>query len=119
MAGRRNSFVLALISAILFTALGYLINQLPELPNKVENRKWIILAVMVLTLLVWGIAMLTNKCSSLENGDNSRIIVRKNWMIGQRNKIEVSRQDTEVSENSLVGKDLNVEVKNQADGDKQ
>jgi type VI protein secretion system component VasK len=53
----KRSWLWILIGAIVTTVLGYLTSQLPEFPNKAANARWIIAAVVVLTLVAWWVAM--------------------------------------------------------------
>jgi NADH:ubiquinone oxidoreductase subunit 4 (subunit M) len=99
----KNPFLLALISAVSTSCIGYLINQLPEIPNKTQNSKWIFTAVIVITLVVWILAVLQNQFSIKQS--NLRTVVRRNWLIGSRNKLAVRARDAEISENQLIGKE--------------
>jgi hypothetical protein len=104
----KNPLLLALISAVSTSCVGYLINQLPEIPNKAQNGKWIFAAVVVITLVVWIVAILQNRSSS--ERCNSRTRVRRNWLIGSHNKVAVKTHDVEISDNKLIGKEQELTV---------
>lgn len=74
----KHPIFLALVSAFSTSLLGYLINQLPEVPNKSENYRWIILAVAIVTAIVWIIGVRINqqpspKPQKIANSENAPI----------------------------------------------
>lgn len=104
---QKNPVMLALIAALATSLLGYLINQLPEMPNKQQNTVWIILAVVFVTLVVWVVAVSQNQSSS-----GARTVVRRNTLKGEGNQMRVSKQDAEVSDNIVQGKNQRFDVDN-------
>lgn len=104
---QKNPMILALIAAVATTVLGYLINQLPEMPNKEQNWVWIILAVVLVTVVVFVVAVLQNQSSS-----GGRTVVRGNILKGKKNQMRVSQQDVEVRDNTIDGEEQSFSVEN-------
>jgi hypothetical protein len=57
----KRPWVLALVSAIVTSALGYATNQALDIPNKDKYAHWIIGAVVLLTLASAGLAVLDRR----------------------------------------------------------
>ena len=100
-----NSFVLALLAAIITGVSGYLINQFPELPNKEKNFPWIATAVAGTTLLVGVLAFLQQSPGPDRAGG---AVVRGNKIKGNRNEIRTNVPGANVSSNRVDGDDNSV-----------
>jgi hypothetical protein len=60
----KQPWFLALVSAIVTSALGYATNQALDIPSKEKYAHWIIGAVVLLTLASAGLAMLARRADS-------------------------------------------------------
>ncbi len=105
----KNPWLLGLVAAIATSLLGYLINQLPEVPNKQQNTPWIIAAAVGITLLVWLVAMLNSQSNS-QAPSGARLVVKGNVVKGKGNRFGVQGHDADVSENKVVGEDQQFQV---------
>jgi eukaryotic-like serine/threonine-protein kinase len=59
----KNPLFLALLGAAAASAIGYLINQLPAIPNVPHKERWVTAGVVVLTLLVAWLAFCQSRSS--------------------------------------------------------
>jgi hypothetical protein len=92
------------VAALTPIVLSYVVNQLPEFPNKAQNAPWIIAAAIVLSFVVIIIAVVQARTQS-----NSATSVKRNRMKGKGNQIIVNRQAT-VTDNSLDGEDNHLSI---------
>ena len=104
MSFLKNPWLLGTLTAIVTAASGYAINQLPEIPNKSQNGKWIVLAVIVLSPIAPAISLLSQRSSS---GASTR--VSGNELKGDRNTLRVTRE-ADVSDNILKGESNQISV---------
>jgi flagellar basal body-associated protein FliL len=63
----KHPVLLVFAGACLTTFLGYLINQMPEIPHKAENYRLIILAVVIVTMIIGIVGVKINSTTSQLN----------------------------------------------------
>lgn len=104
-----NSFVLALLTAVLTAISGHFINQLPEVPDKEKNVPWIVAVVVVATLAVGILAFLQQSPIANRAGG---MAIRGNKMIGDGNNIQLGALNVDVSDNLMKGDNNSITAEN-------
>jgi hypothetical protein len=100
-----NTFALSLLTAVVTTISGHLINQLPPVPNKEKNAPWIMATVIGATLTVGILTFLQQSSGQSETGSSE---ASANKIKGNGNEIQARGPGANVNRNQVEGNDNSI-----------